>query len=232
MDLTLLSHISLISLMHDIQPPNDESGDRNEPSDLTEVPEAIDNPGQLPLSRDSTTGLIAQFLEDIYGALFTPTQTFTSLRSHPSIIGGLCAISIPNILECLRTGKSPLQIPASLIVALAGWLVFAILLQRLAMVFQRSDHLVDLRVLLTLTAFGSLPWIFIGPALSLGGQLGSILALLVMLWFLIWQIRATAIAIDVRIERLLLLVPLAIAGGVIAIIWASNVIGLVVSIAR
>jgi hypothetical protein len=210
----------------DIQPPNGEPGDRNEQDDLP-----IGNPGQLPPSSHSTTGAVAKFLEDIYGALFTPNQTFASLRSQPSIIGGLCAIAIPNILECIRTGKSPLQIPLTLTVALAGWLTFALLLQRLAMVFQRSDHLVDLRVLLTLTAFGSLPWIFIGPALSLGGQLGSILALVVMLWFLISQVRAASVAIGISTERLLLLVPLAIAGGVVAIIWASNVIGLLVSVA-
>ena len=209
----------------DIQPPNGEPGDRNEPSDLS-----IDNQGQLPPSRNSTTGAIARFLEDIYGALFTPTQTFTSLKSHPSIIGSLCAISIPNILECVRTNQSPLQMPLSLTLALVGWLVFALLIQRLATVFQRSDDLVDLKVLLTLTAFGSLPWIFIGPALSLGGQFGSILALAVMLWFLISQVRAASVAIGVSAERLLLLVPLAIAGGVVSIIWASNVIGLLVSI--
>jgi hypothetical protein len=210
----------------DIQPPNGEQSDRNEPSDLS-----IDNQGQLPPSRGSATGAIAQFLEDIYGALFTPSQTFASLRSQPSIGGGLCAISISNILECVRTNQSPLQTPLSLIGALAGWLVFALLLQRLAMVFQHSVEMVDLKVLLTLTAFGSLPWIFIGPALSLGGQLGNILALFVMLWFLIWQVRAVSVAIAVPSERLLLLVPLAIAGGVVAIIWASNVIGLLVSIA-
>ncbi len=213
--------------MNDIQPPNDEKSDRNEPSDLPN----IDNlEPQLP-TRDSTTGLAARFLEDIYGALFTPTQTFTSLKSQPSIVAGLCAIAIPNILECVRTNQSPLQIPLSLTVALVGWLVFALLIQRLATVFQRSDDLVDLKVLLTLTAFGSLPWIFIGPALSLGGQLGSILALAVMLWFLISQVRAASIAIGVSAERLLLLVPLAIAGGVVSIIWASNVIGLLVSVA-
>lgn len=211
----------------DIQPPNGEPGDRNEQDDLP-----IGNLGQLPPSSHSTTGAVAKFLEDIYGALFTPNQTFASLRSQPSIIGGLCAIAIPNILECVRTGQSPLQMPLSLFVALVGWLIFALLLQRLAMVFQRSDsNLVDLKVLLTLTAFGSLPWIFIGPALSLGGQLGSILALLVMLWFLISQVRAASVAIGISTERLLLLVPLAIAGGVVAIIWASNVIGLLVSVA-
>jgi hypothetical protein len=209
----------------DIQPPNGEPGDRNEQGDLP-----IDNLGQLPPSRNSTTGAIAQFLEDIYGALFTPNQTFASLRSQPSIISGLCAIAIPNILECVRTAKSPSQMPLSLTVALVGWLIFALLLQRLAMVFQRSDHLVDLKGLLTLTAFGSLPWIFIGPALSLGGELGSILALLVMLWFLISQIRAASVAIGISVERLLLLVPLAIAGGFVAIIWASNVIGLLFSV--
>jgi hypothetical protein len=212
--------------MNDIQPPNDESGDRNEPSDYPET--AIDTPEQLPPSRDTTTGAVARFLEDIYGALFTPTQTFASLRCRPSIGSGLCAISIPNILECIRTNQSPLQIPLTLVGALVGWSIFALLLQRLATVFQRS---VDLKVLLTLTAFGSLPWIFIGPALSLGGELGSILALFVMLWFVVWQIRATSAAIGVPSERLLLLGPLAIAGGFVAIIWASNAIGLLGSIA-
>lgn len=210
----------------DNQPSNGEPSDRSEQDDL-----AIQNLGLLPPSRDSATGAIARFLDDIYGALFTPTQTFRGLKLQPSIVEGLGAIAIPNVLECFRTNQSPLEIPQTLIGALAGWLIFAILIQRLAKVFQRSDDQVDLKVLMTLTAFGSLPWIFIGPALSLGGELGSILALFVMLWFLIWQVRAVSIAIDVPSERLLLLVPLAIAGGFVAIIWASNVIGLLVSVA-
>jgi hypothetical protein len=207
----------------DIQPPSDDPGDPNESSERVDMQQHPSPPGS------SNIDALARFLEDIYGALFTPAQTFASLRSHPPIVSSICTIVLVNCLESIRTGKKPLQIVLAIVTALIGWLIFALLLQRLATVFHRQ---VEINVLLCLTAFGSLPWIFIGPALSLGGEFGTTMALFVLLWFTIWQVWAASVAIGISIWQLALLVPLAIAGGFTAIIWTSNAIGLLVSIAN
>jgi hypothetical protein len=205
----------------DMQPPN------NDPDDSTN--EQIAQLEQLPPpERGSTFSALARLLEDIYGTLFTPAQTFASLRSRPSIISGVCVLVLVNVLESIRTDKRPLQIVPAIVAALIGWSIFSLLLQRLATVFQRQ---INLDILLSLTAFASLPWIFIGPALSLGGEWGISVALMVILWFTVWQVWAASVAIGVSAWRLALLVPLAIAGGFVAIIWIGNSVGLLLSIA-
>lgn len=203
----------------DMQPPNDDPGDpTNE-----QIPQE-----QLTLSdRGSTIGVLARFLEDIYGTLFTPVQTFASLRSRPSAIAGACVLVLVNVLESIRTDRRTSQIVPAIVAALIGWLIFSLLLQRLATVFQRQ---INLDVLLSLTAFASLPWIFIGPALSLGGEWGTSAALIVMLWFIAWQVWAASVAIEISPWRLAFLVPLAIAGGFVAIIWIGNSVSLLLSI--
>ncbi|WP_019498329.1 YIP1 family protein [Pseudanabaena sp. PCC 6802] len=206
----------------DMQPPNDESSDPAS-EEIAQV-EQLPSPG----GGSTTTGAIARFLEDIYGTLFTPAQAFASLRSRPSAIGGVCVLVLVNVLESIRTGRRPSQIVPTVVAALVGWLIFSLLLQRLATVFQRQ---IDLNVLLSLTAFASLPWIFIGPALSLRGEWGTSAALVVMLWFIVWQVWAASVAIAVSAWRLALLVPLAIAGGFVALIWTGNSVSLLLSIA-
>jgi hypothetical protein len=205
----------------DMQPPNDDLGDP--------INEQIVQSEQLPHpERGSTIGVLARFLEDIYGTLFTPAQTFVSLGSRPSAISGVCVLVLVNVLESIRTDRRPSQIVPAIVAALFGWLIFSLLLQRLATVFQRQ---VNLNVLLSLTAFASLPWIFIGPALSLGGEWGTSVALAVILWFTVWQVWGASVAIGVSAWRLALLVPLAIAGGFVAIIWIGNSVSLLLSIA-
>lgn len=204
----------------DMQPPN------NDPDDSTN--KQIAPLEQLPPPERGSVGALARFLEDIYGTLFTPAQTFASLRSRPSIISGVCVLVLVNVLESIRTGRRPSQIVPAIVAALIGWSIFALLLQRLATVFQRQ---INLDVLLSLTAFASLPWIFIGSALSLGGEWGTSVALMVILWFTVWQIWAASVAIEISAWRLALLVPLAIAGGFVAIIWIGNSVSLLLSIA-
>ncbi len=183
---------------------------------------------ELTVSRTSALSGLERFLENFYGSLFTPEVTFTYLRSHPSIVAGTCIIILVNTLEALRLGQSDLAILLSIIPGLIGWLVFAVLLRSLAAIFQKT---VELPVLLTLIAFGSTPWLLMGPALSLGDVWGTLAALGVMVWFTLWQVWAASVAIAVNRWQLLSLIPLTIGGGFIALIWSANVIKLLFSLA-
>ncbi len=166
---------------------------------------------------------INQVLENIYGALFTPALTFANLRSQPSVILGAGVVAAINILESVRTRQSVSSIFGSVIVALIGWLLFSFLLKTLAEIFQ---HPVDLEALLTLIAFGSIPWIFIAPAMSLGGAIGSALGLAVIVWFAIWQIWAASVAIAITPQQLSKLIPMTLVGALVSIIWIFNTLKL------
>jgi hypothetical protein len=166
------------------------------------------------------------FLDNIYGALFTPAKTFQALRAHPSLSQAIVAILLVNVLEGLRIGRASF-LPPILISGLIGWFVFTSLLRSLAEVFQ---YKIGLKELLTLTAFGSMPWIFMGPALSLAPPTRTLVAIAVMIWFAIWQVWAASVAIGTTSWRLLSVIPLAIAGGFVSLIWAGNAFKLLFSV--
>jgi hypothetical protein len=43
-----------------------------------------------------------------------------------------------------------------------------------------------------------------------------------LLWFVVWQVRAVAVALDLEWWRLLGLIPLAFLGGILALSWLTS----------
>jgi hypothetical protein len=158
-----------------------------------------------------------------------PKATFEHLRSHPDVKQAAVVIVLVNLLETLRLGQAFWQLPFAAIGGLVGWLFFTLLLQQLANIFQKK---LSLSELLTLTGFASMPWIFIGPALSLFAPLRILVALAVIIWFIIWQVWAASVAFGTSGWRVLAIVPFAVAGGVVTLIWLSNFVRLIFSIAN
>ena len=168
------------------------------------------------------------FLDRLYGTLFLPRDTFASIKAKPSFWQGASVIALVNILEITRLDQlSVFRAIVAIASSLIGWLYFTFLLKQLAGVFQKS---VKMSELLTLTGFASLPWLFMAPALSLPPRFRTISAIAVILWFIFWQVWSASIALNIKSWKTLAIIPLAIAGGVVALIWLSNAIGLIVSI--
>ena len=171
---------------------------------------------------------LGTFLDRLYGTLFLPQSTFEQLKTNPSFVQGAIVIALVNTLETLRLD----QISVSLIIwsvisGIIGWLFFTYLLKQLADVFQRQVKLVEL---LTLTGFASLPWLFMAPALSLPSQFRILVAIAVIIWFIVWQVWSASIALSIKSWKTLAIVPMAIAGGVVALIWLGNTVKLLISI--
>ncbi len=184
-------------------------------------PDLIPNPERSPQD-------LGTFIDRLYGTLFLPKETFAQIKANPAVAQGVILIASVNLLEVLRLNQSSLwMILGAIISGLVGWIFFTFLLQQLAGVFQKK---VDLDALLTLTGFASLPWIFMAPALSLPSRFRVIAAIAVMIWFVIWQVWSASIALEVKSWKTLAIVPLAIAGGVVALIWLGNVVKLILSI--
>jgi hypothetical protein len=206
--------------------PQDREQPQIQEQPVTELQAEILQP-EISESLPTKSNQFGSFLDNIYGALFTPARTFAVLRSHPSLPQAIAVIALVNALEGLRLGRTLAFLPALIISGLIGWFIFTSLLRSLAEVFQ---YKIGLKELLTLTAFGSMPWIFMGPALSLALPMRTPVAIAVMVWFVVWQVWAAAVAIGTTSWRLLSVIPLAIAGGFVALIWLGNLLNLLSSV--
>ena len=168
------------------------------------------------------------FLDRLYGTLFLPQLTFEQLKANPSFIQAAIVIALANILETLRLDQANLaRIIWSIISGVIGWLFFTFLLKQLASVFQKQVTMLEL---LTLTGFASLPWLLMAPALSLPPRFRIPTAIAVIIWFIVWQIWSASVALEIKKRRTLVIIPMAIAGGIVALIWLGNTFKLILSI--
>ena len=171
---------------------------------------------------------LGTFLDRFYGTLFLPQLTFEQLKVNPSAVQAAIVIALVNILETLRLDQfTILGIIWSVISGIIGWLFFTFLLKQLAGVFQKEIEILDL---LTLTGFASLPWLFMAPALSLPSRFRIPVAIAVIIWFIVWQIWSASVALGIKSWKALAIIPLAISGGVVALIWLGNTFKLLLSI--
>jgi hypothetical protein len=196
------------------------------------------NPADLNvIATDDITGIdtppqpsqnLGTFLDRLYGTLFLPQTTFEQLKANPAFPQAAIVIALVNILETLRLDQLAIyRIVWSAISGIIGWVFFTFLLKQLAGVFQKQITMLEL---LTLTGFASLPWIFMAPALSLPPQSRFLAAIAVIIWFVIWQVWSASVALGIKSLKTLAIVPLAIAGGLVALIWVGNAIKLLISI--
>ena len=171
---------------------------------------------------------LGTFLDRLYGTLFLPQTTFEQLKANPSFVQAAIVIALVNILETLRLNQfSIIGLIWSVISGTIGWIFFTFLLKQLASVFQKNIKLVEL---LTLTGFASLPWLFMAPALSLPTQSRTFAAIAVIIWFIVWQVWGAAVGLGIKKRETVAIVPMAIAGGLVALIWLGNTVKLLLSI--
>jgi hypothetical protein len=173
---------------------------------------------------------IGEFLDRLYGTLFLPQTTFEQLKANPSFVQAAIVIGLVNILETIRLNQFTIFGGiGSVISSVIGWIFFTFLLKQLASVFQQNIKLVEL---LTLTGFASLPWLFMAPALSLPTQYRTIAAISVIIWFIIWQVWSASVGLGIKRRKALVIIPMAIAGGLVALIWLGNTVKLLLSITQ
>ena len=171
---------------------------------------------------------VGTFLDRLYGTLFLPQTTFEQLKANPSFVQAAIVIALVNILETIRLNQfAIIGIIWSVISGTIGWIFFTFLLKQLASVFQKNIKLVEL---LTLTGFASLPWLFMAPALSLPTRSRTFAAIAVIIWFIVWQVWSASVGLGIKRRKALVIVPMAIAGGLVALIWLGNTIKLLLSI--
>ena len=206
-----------------MNPTEPNSADLNADQNAIAIDSIPENntPPQMPQN-------LGTFLDRLYGTLFLPQVTFEQLKDSPTFVQAFAVIVLVNILETLRLDQFSISsIVWSVISGTIGWIFFTFLLKQLANVFQRD---VAILKLLTLTGFASLPWLFMAPALSLPPQFRVFAAIAVMIWFVVWQVWGASVALGIKIWKTLAIGPLALFGGLVALIWLGNTLKLILSI--
>lgn len=167
-------------------------------------------------------------LDAMYGTWFLPDRAFVGLKARPLVWQAGLVVVLLNAADWgRRYGVNAAGIVFSAILGLMGWVVVVALLRLLAFAMGRDPQFNEL---LTLTAFGGLPWLFVAPAQQFGGAIGTILSLSALTWFSVLEIKATSVALDLPWWRTIWLIPMAFIAGFLAIAWSSSFIGVLASL--
>lgn len=167
------------------------------------------------------------FLENFYGTLFYPSETFEKLKIDPPIFLGFAVVLAVSMLNPVLQASTitPFLAFGLISAGFAGvikWAFFALFVEIIASVFNRGGKI---EILLALSAFALLPWLFLGPIslLKEGGVLAGLLGVLAGLGVWIWTTVLTLYAImkayELSSERLLLLVLIPLFGFIVFFDW-------------
>jgi len=172
-----------------------------------------------------------KFLDNFYGVIFKPTETFDKLKEKPSLIQGFLIVIFISILSpvlqfSLNSDQTLILQGFGLINAafwgLLSWLFFAAFLEILAGIFKRGGKT---KVFLCLSAFALLPWIFTAPIMLLktGGiffkAVGILAGLAVWLWSTVLTAFAIMKAYEISPARVIIFILIPSLGGIISICW-------------
>ncbi|MDD3013340.1 MAG: YIP1 family protein [Candidatus Gastranaerophilales bacterium] len=172
------------------------------------------------------------FLDNIYGVLFSPKETFDKLILNSpvlqgfiivifiSIIGPLTNFEFCGSLKCLFL--LGFKIFSSAFAGVISWFFFASFLEILASVFKQAGKIKEF---LTLSAFALIPWIFIAPVglFKSAGILGIIFGILLGLGIWLWVTALVILAViktyNLSIGRTVVLLTLPFFAGFLAFNW-------------
>lgn len=172
------------------------------------------------------------FLDNFYGVLFSPDETFDKLKENPPFFQGFLIILFVSILSPLLNfkgiyGTSSLilfifGLMGAIFISISSWLSFAFFLEILASIFKQSGKFKEF---LTLSAFALIPWLFLGPVelFKTGGIIGKlfgiVFGLIIWLWIIVLVIKAVMKTYQLSFGRVLLIIILPSLGNFLAFYW-------------
>ena len=169
------------------------------------------------------------FLNNIYGTLFTPDETFSELKENTAVPQALVVVVFVSILNTILNinGSSGviLQGTKLLMAAVSGiisWLFFASFFELVASIFNKSGYM---KSFLTLSGFALTPWIFLAPIQlfktgdAVISLFGIILGLAVWLWSTVLLVVAVIKTYNLSLGRALVFLVVPFVAGFVAFNW-------------
>lgn len=167
-------------------------------------------------------------LENIYGTLFYPSQTFEKLRQNPALFTALAIVALISALDPLISADTvavglAFALVWAVFTGVLKWSFLALFLEVLASIFKKGGKI---EIFLTLSAFALLPWLFMGPIMlfKAGGAFTAVIGILsgvaIWIWTTILTLFAVSKAYELSSERVLLLLFIPFLGSVIVFDWA------------
>ena len=172
-----------------------------------------------------------KFIDNFYGVLFHPAETFNELKENPRMIQGFIIVVCISILSTvlkfsINSGQNPFLQGFELINAsfwgLLSWLFFALFLEIIASIFKKGGKT---KIFLCLSAFALIPWLFLAPAglFKIGGLLFKAVGILIGLACWLWSTILTAFAImktyEISPQRVITFILIPFLGGILGFYW-------------
>lgn len=185
------------------------------------------------------------FLDNIYGVLFYPDETFDRLKENPPVSQGFFIVVIISAIGAflnfsfLDESRSfiflGLDIFGSIFSGILSWLFPAFFLEIVSSIFKQSGKL---KTFLTLFGFSLVPWIFAGPAELLktagpaGKLIGVFLGLFIWLWVAVLVFKAIIKSYELSPGRGLILISIPFLGGFLALYLIVNFFSTLIQILK
>lgn len=174
---------------------------------------------------------MSRFLDNFYGVLFNPRETFDNLKENPSLVQSFMIVFFISMLNSVLkfsfdSGYNLFsflsQIMGSSFWGLLSWLFFAAFFELLAGIFKKGEKM---KIFLCLSAFALLPWIFIAPASLfktgevLSKAIGILMGLCVWLWSTVLMALAIMKTYEISPARLITFILIPSFGGILSACW-------------
>lgn len=172
------------------------------------------------------------YFHSIYKILFEPNSAFEELKQNPSTSQALITIIWVNIfLYTINYSFNPyflniflyiISLFFYIISILISWFILGLFFEYIAKIFDKSGNL---KTLLFLTAFSTVPWIFLAPLELLkeygdiGYFLGLILELIIYFWTIFLYCKSLQATYNLTFSRSIMLIFLPFLSTLFAFFW-------------
>ncbi|MGD9581591.1 MAG: YIP1 family protein [Vampirovibrionia bacterium] len=179
-------------------------------------------------------------LSNIYGALFSPIETFKSIAENdkPQVFEAFVILVLVSVTASINFSSTQsiwflvFSILTYVVGAVISWVFIAAIIDAISMIFTKTSKF---DTLLTLTSFSIIPWLLIGPVSLfklpglegigiLGVLISIILGIIIWFWTAILFLMAVSYTYKLSAGRVIILALMPFVASIIAISWLSGFI--------
>lgn len=168
------------------------------------------------------------FLENIYGILFTPDEALDKLKEQKPMSQAIVIVIVVSLLDLLlkfdthSINANLIRIFPEIFIGLVSWLIFVLFIELVVSIFKHEGQY---KTLLVLTGYALIPWLFLAPieilksATLIGNFFAIIFGLIVWVWVITLMFKAVSKTYDISLNRVMLILLIPFIATVINFSW-------------